>query len=432
MPAWNPGAGPMQYNPGLLTSSQTAPYQGLNLLAQGNQQQLLNQQGYQQQLGLGQQQYGFQSGLQAQQLAGQMQQAQLAANTQLAGYGSQQNIANIQAGASEFPAQLQQQRFNTVWPFLSGALGNALGGGMPNFFGGGSGGPGGGGAGGGTGGYGQAGAGQPQGGQLTQGPNRPTHGPMQGGGAGNSLIAPGGNNLSWSLNPNAFKNLPQGANAGYGQGGLETVGGNSTPGSLPVNSQVLAGMLQAQSRGQNPFGGGAAGGAGAGAGAGGGAGGGAGMGRPGGAPAARGWGQGGFGQSPGAANFGGQPKISANPVYSPQQIQQAINTTRAGNDQGTQSQIRNMQNDLAGRGFGANSPLAQALGMGMQSANLSANTQAQTQLGLGAAQANAQQVLAGQTAQEQQYAARQTEAIQRAQIEQQYLSSALAALGGLI
>lgn len=410
MPAWDPGAGPMIYNP----ISQAQSVSPLTQLQMGGQlQQQLAQQANQFQLQQGAQQAGFQNQMLQSSLANQMAQANLAAATQRQGFGSQQNIAQTQAQAAMYPAQLQQQRFNTIFPMFQNFFGGITGGGQgalsQALWGspGGQGGPPGGGP--------PAAGGPPPRGAPYQAPN---HGPMQGpGGTGNSLVAPGGNNLNWSLNPSAFKGLPQGANAGYGQGGLETTGSQPGP-HLPVNSQVLAGMLSAQAHG----GGGAGGGAtptGSGTGGGGSS-----------PPAGGAWGTGGFGQ--GAPPGAGQPRISARPVYTQGDIQRQVNMQTAANDQGTATKMRDMQSSLAGRGFGSNSPLAQALGQGMQMGNLATNTQNASQTRLGAASANAQQVLAGQTAQEQQYASRQQEAIQRAGIYQNFLSSALAALGSSI
>jgi len=140
------------------------------------------------------------------------------------------------------------------------------------------------------------------------------------------------------------------------------------------------------------------------------------------------------GQNP--YTIGGQmppaPNISANGVYSPEQVQQQVNTQRAANDQSTATQQRNMQQGLAGRGYGANSPLAQSLGASMQGQNLATNTANETQTRLGAQQANVQQQFAGQQAQQQQYAQNQQLAIQRAQPFFQRQNVLLQALSGMV
>lgn len=115
-----------------------------------------------------------------------------------------------------------------------------------------------------------------------------------------------------------------------------------------------------------------------------------------------------------AGGVGGQqPFISDAPVYSEQQIQNQVNSQRAQNDAQTASQTRQMQQQMAGRGFGSRSPLAMALGQGYQNQALAANTQAENDLRFQAAQANSQQVLRAQQAREQQYASRQGEDIER-------------------
>ena len=128
---------------------------------------------------------------------------------------------------------------------------------------------------------------------------------------------------------------------------------------------------------------------------------------------------------------GTQPYISAAPVYSQQQIQQQVNTGRANNDQATAGQIRQTDAGLAGRGMGSGSPLAQALNSMAQNQNLATNTANQTTTQMNAANMNAQQVLQGQTAQEQQYASRQQEQISRQGIQAGSLNALLSALAGM-
>jgi hypothetical protein len=125
------------------------------------------------------------------------------------------------------------------------------------------------------------------------------------------------------------------------------------------------------------------------------------------------------------------PNISTSGVYNPQQIQQQVNTQKAANDQSTATQQRSMQQGLAGRGYGANSPLSQALGAGLQNQNLATNTGNETQTRLGAQQANVQQSFAGQQAQQQQYAQNQQLQIQRAQPYFQRQNTLIQALSGM-
>jgi hypothetical protein len=141
------------------------------------------------------------------------------------------------------------------------------------------------------------------------------------------------------------------------------------------------------------------------------------------------------GQLGNMANAGGQntpaPTISTGGVLNPQQIQQQVNTGRAATDAATGSRIATSNASLAGRGFGANSPLAQALGQGYQNQGLAANTAQETQTRLGAAEMNAKQRLAGQSALSNQwYQGNQTD-IERRKPYFQTQNALIAALGGM-
>ena len=221
------------------------------------------------------------AGTQAQtQLSGYQTQKDIAAQqaqTQLAGYGSQERVAQTQAAAAEYGPQLQQQRFNTLFPYVQGQM-NALTSG---------------------GGYGAAGAGA----------------------------------------------------AGTGQFGYKQ---------------------------------------------------------------------------------GNQPYISDRPVYTGQDIQQQVNAQRAATDAATAGQTRQQQQQLAGRGFSSNSPLAAALQNAAWGQGLASNAAAEQQTRWTAAQGNAQQRLSAQQAQAQEFAQRQTEDIQRRQIAAQQQSALLSALAGMV
>lgn len=107
------------------------------------------------------------------------------------------------------------------------------------------------------------------------------------------------------------------------------------------------------------------------------------------------WGQ-------GFAGIGGQtrqyPTISTAPVWSPEQIQSRVNLANATSDQSTQGQQKQLAGTMGGRGYGSNSPLYQALSSNLGAQNLAQKTSAENQLRFGAAQTNAQQVLAEQQA----------------------------------
>jgi hypothetical protein len=130
----------------------------------------------------------------------------------------------------------------------------------------------------------------------------------------------------------------------------------------------------------------------------------------------------------GRGQVGQQPRIDARPVYSQGQIQQQVNARTAANDAGTASRVQQMQNSMAGRGFGSNSPLAMALQGNMMNANVAANLANERETRLGSAQANTDAVFRGQQAQEQQFASRQREDIER----NRNMVSLIGSLGSLI
>jgi hypothetical protein len=115
------------------------------------------------------------------------------------------------------------------------------------------------------------------------------------------------------------------------------------------------------------------------------------------------------------------PTINQGGVWDQNQIQGQVNNMRAQNDASTAGQQRTLRGDLAGRGFGGNSPLYQELATNMQGQNMATNTSAENNLRFGAAQANRQaqlqgQGLAAQTAGQ----ANQADAARRALALQQY------------
>lgn len=101
--------------------------------------------------------------------------------------------------------------------------------------------------------------------------------------------------------------------------------------------------------------------------------------------------------TPGLADANGNqapfPYVSLAGVLTERQIQQQVNSALARNDSRTQAAILNAQTELAGRGFSSNSPLLQAMTTGYLGQNLRANCDAETQIRVQAAQANADQIL---------------------------------------
>lgn len=127
--------------------------------------------------------------------------------------------------------------------------------------------------------------------------------------------------------------------------------------------------------------------------------------------------------------IGGTPTINTNPIWNPQQIQQQVNAGRAQNDQATQTQMRLAGQQMAGRGFGANSPLAAAIQGQLAGQNLATNADTERQTRMGMTQANAGHQLGAQTAWEAAYADRLKPWLSYAGSTQNAL---LAALSGLV
>lgn len=104
---------------------------------------------------------------------------------------------------------------------------------------------------------------------------------------------------------------------------------------------------------------------------------------------------------------GGGPKITAAPVFTPQQIQQQVNSGYASADAKAQTSTQQARNSISGRGFSSQSPVMMGMANQNQNAAMSAGMDNERQTRLGAAQANQGAVLAGQQAQQAQYQANQ-------------------------
>ena len=105
----------------------------------------------------------------------------------------------------------------------------------------------------------------------------------------------------------------------------------------------------------------------------------------------------------GGQQVGNAPEITAAPVYSNQQIQQRVNAQTAANNQQTENQFRQLQQETGSRGYGSRSPMLAALGVQMGNQNMATNTANARETRLNAANVNAQQLLRGQQAQQQQF-----------------------------
>lgn len=134
----------------------------------------------------------------------------------------------------------------------------------------------------------------------------------------------------------------------------------------------------------------------------------------------------------GGSQVGTQPHITTSGVYSPGQIQQQVNTSRANTDRSAAGQMQQNRAKTASSGFGANSPLLMALNNQTSNNALQTNVGNEASIRQNAAQQNAQQMLSGQTEAENQFANRQNEQIKRAQVATGYRSSLLGALAGAL
>lgn len=134
----------------------------------------------------------------------------------------------------------------------------------------------------------------------------------------------------------------------------------------------------------------------------------------------------------GQGQVGQQPFISDAPVYDNQQIQEQVNAQRAQGDAALAGKQRQMQQSMAGRGFGSRSPIAMAMSNALFGQNLAANTANESQLRFDAAGANAKQRLEGQQARERQFASRQQEEIERNKTRSGIISSLFGSLMGAL
>jgi hypothetical protein len=100
---------------------------------------------------------------------------------------------------------------------------------------------------------------------------------------------------------------------------------------------------------------------------------------------------------------GPAPEISVGPIWDTQQIQQRINAGRAQNDQGTAGQIRDMEANLAGQGFGSRSPLRESLAQQAQMANMARNSDLERETRWDTAQGNKEHILDTQEARSEQF-----------------------------
>ncbi len=134
------------------------------------------------------------------------------------------------------------------------------------------------------------------------------------------------------------------------------------------------------------------------------------------------------GAAPGG-QAGPQPAINTNPIYSPQQIQQQMNSAFSSNDSRTATLMKQLMESNAARGFGGNSPALQAQKTQLGIANNAANANAQREIPLQYAQPNADQAFRVNQLQQQQWQQEQAQDIERRKIQQQQLGQLLGFFG---
>lgn len=126
------------------------------------------------------------------------------------------------------------------------------------------------------------------------------------------------------------------------------------------------------------------------------------------------------------------PNINAGPMYTQDMVQQNINAQRAQNDAALGSQTRQMQRELAGRGFSPQSGLGTALASRGRAANTMANADAERETRMQMAQANAQQMAKMQALQVQAASDRAQEDIARRRAQADWQSALFAVLGSAV
>jgi hypothetical protein len=126
------------------------------------------------------------------------------------------------------------------------------------------------------------------------------------------------------------------------------------------------------------------------------------------------------------------PNITVGGVYSPQQTQEQVNAARSQNDRNVAQNQRQSQDQLAGRGFGSNSPLLQAIQAQQQMAGMQANSDQERQLRFDAATANARQQLDSETLRQNQWTQNEDADIRRRQVATSQANALLSALAGLV
>jgi hypothetical protein len=137
----------------------------------------------------------------------------------------------------------------------------------------------------------------------------------------------------------------------------------------------------------------------------------------------------------GAGLVGGQntpqPAVTPGGVFTPDQIQQQVNASKASVDRQTATSQRGNATKLAGQGFSPKSPLLAALNQQAANAGMASGADQEREIRMGAAGQNAQHMLAGQNLAETQWRDFNDADIRRRQAAQQGQNSILSILASL-
>jgi len=132
-----------------------------------------------------------------------------------------------------------------------------------------------------------------------------------------------------------------------------------------------------------------------------------------------------FGAVSGGSIGGQQPTINAGQIYTPQQIQQAVNRGVAGNDSRFAGLLRTLAGRFGAAGMSPDSGLLAALTANAGAQNIAQNANVRTQVPFDMATGNASHLLNSQVAQEGQFANRQQETLAAQRNAVAMLSAAL-------
>lgn len=126
------------------------------------------------------------------------------------------------------------------------------------------------------------------------------------------------------------------------------------------------------------------------------------------------------------------PGASHEEVWSPDQVQQQVNSQRSQSAQQAGTQQRENARSTAARGFGSNSPLLAALNGQVDSSRMEGDAQAALDTRLNASKLNADQGIARDKVNSANYAAQVDAQSRQRQANLNYTSSLVAALAGMV